>query len=322
MMIKGLLLSLILAGLALGANSTMAQEDTAARADAAKQAVMAFAKELSGVLKAELEKGGPVRAIDVCSETAPAIANRISLEKGWKVTRVGTRVRNPMIGTPDEWEQQVLTEFEERAANGESYKKMSYSELVAEPGGRYFRFMKAIPVQTVCVACHGTAEEIAEPVRAVLSEHYPHDQAVGYRVGELEPPTTWFEARYSIQLSYRRPSLVIWRRVAIDMADGSEKADFRVGYVVTVRQGARLDLRGHVHRLRALQRRLGGRRLVRRPGAAPRRARGGHAAHRHARCAKFGDLAWRGSTTGPGSSRPRRPRSRNRESTRSSTRSW
>ena len=185
MNIKGPLRILLIAGLALGANSAMAQEDTAARADAAKQAVMTFAKELSGALKAELEKGGPASAIGVCSDIAPAIANRISLEKGWKVTRIGTRVRNPMIGTPDAWEQQVLAEFQARAAKGESYKKMSYGEVVAEPGGRYFRFMKAIPVQAVCGACHGKAEHIAEQVRAALSERYPHDQAVDYQVGDL-----------------------------------------------------------------------------------------------------------------------------------------
>lgn len=185
MNIKGLLSSLVLAGLALGTNSTMAKADMAARVDAAKQAVTAFAKELSGALKAELEKGGPVNAIGVCREIAPAIANRISLKKGWKVTRVGTRVRNPMIGTPDAWEQHVLAEFQARAAKGESYKKMSYSEVVAEPDGRYFRFMKAIPLQAVCVVCHGKLEDIAEPVRSALSEHYPHDQAVDYRVGDL-----------------------------------------------------------------------------------------------------------------------------------------
>jgi len=163
----------------------MTQEETAARADAAKQAVMAFAKELSGALKAELDKDGPASAIGVCSDIAPAIANRISLEKGWKVTRIGTRVRNPMIGTPDAWEYQVLDEFQARAALGESYKHMSYSEVVTEPGGRYFRFMKAIPVQGVCLACHGEAEEISEPVRAALSVHYPHDQAVDYQVDDL-----------------------------------------------------------------------------------------------------------------------------------------
>jgi len=182
---KGPLRMSVIAGLALFAGSAMAQEDTAERAEASKQAVMAFAKELSGALKAELEKGGPASAIGVCSEIAPAIANRISLKNGWKVTRVGTRVRNPMIGTPDAWEQQVLAEFQARAEKGESYKKMSYGEVVAEPGGRYFRFMKAIPVQAVCVACHGKVEDIDEQVRVALSAHYPHDQAVDYLAGDL-----------------------------------------------------------------------------------------------------------------------------------------
>jgi hypothetical protein len=62
---------------------------------------------------------------------------------------------------------------------------MGYGEVVAEPSGRYLRFMKAIPVQAVCVACHGKPENIAEQVRVALSEHYPHDQAVDYQVGDL-----------------------------------------------------------------------------------------------------------------------------------------
>jgi hypothetical protein len=182
---RGLIESLLVAGLALGASSVFSQDDLAAREQAAKQTVMSFAKELSGALEAALKKGGPSSAIGVCRDIAPAIANRISLEKGWKVTRVGTRVRNAMIGTPDAWEQQVLADFQARAARGESYKQMSRSEVVEEPGGRYFRFMKPIPVQEVCVGCHGRAADLAEPVRAALTERYPHDKAVNYRVGDL-----------------------------------------------------------------------------------------------------------------------------------------
>ncbi len=182
---RGLTESLLAAWLALGASSAFSQDDLAAREQAAKQTVMSFAKELSGALKAELNKGGPSSAIGVCRDIAPAIASRISLEKGWKVTRVGTRVRNAMIGTPDAWEQQVLADFQARASQGESYKQMSHSEVVEEPGGRYFRFMKPIPVQEVCVACHGSAADLAKPVRATLIERYPHDKAVDYRVGDL-----------------------------------------------------------------------------------------------------------------------------------------
>ncbi len=185
MKLKGPLGTLLAAGLVCGANSASTQEDMPARAEAAKRAVMGFAKELSGALKVELAKGGPPSAIGVCRDIAPAIANRISLEKGWKVTRVGTRVRNAMIGTPDAWEQKVLADFQSRAAKGESYQQMSHSEVIEEPGGRSFRFMKAIPVQKACLACHGSTEDLAEAVRAALATRYPHDRAVDYREGDL-----------------------------------------------------------------------------------------------------------------------------------------
>ena len=155
------------------------------RTQAAKQTVMLFAKELGGTLKAELGKAGLSGAIGVCRDIAPVIANRLSLQNGWKVSRVGTRVRNPMVGTPDAWEQQVLAGFRTRVAQGESYQEMSHSEIVQEPGGRYFRFMKPIPVQEACLACHGNVDDVAEPVRNALAESYPHDQAINYKLGDL-----------------------------------------------------------------------------------------------------------------------------------------
>ena len=170
---------------ALAAGPALAQDDTAARTEAAKQAVMGFAKELGGALKAELDAGGPVQAISVCRDIAPAIANRLSLANGWRVTRVGTRVRNPMLGTPDAWEQQVLQDFQARAEQGESYADMLHTAVVDEPGGRYFRFMKPIPVQALCLNCHGSEQDLSAPVKSALDQYYPHDRAIGYQTGEL-----------------------------------------------------------------------------------------------------------------------------------------
>ena len=171
--------------IALLAFPAFAQDDMAARTEAAKQVVMSFAQELGGALKAELDKGGPAQAISVCRDLAPAVANRLSLENGWKVTRVGTRVRNAMLGTPDAWEQEVLKDFQDRAAQGENYAEMARAEVVEEPGGRYFRFMKPIPVQALCLNCHGGEQDIKAEVKAALAENYPHDQATGYQLGDL-----------------------------------------------------------------------------------------------------------------------------------------
>jgi len=185
----GLLMAatLIAAGVATAVHAASGSGDAEvqARVDAAKAVTGAFIKQLGGTMKAEMKAGGPTAAMKVCRDVAPGIANDISLEKGWKVTRVGTRVRNPMLGLPDVWEQGVLQDFEKRAAQGEKYDAMSYYEIVDEPAGKSLRFMKAIGVAQQCMGCHGSTEQITEPVRAQLDALYPHDRAVGYKPGDL-----------------------------------------------------------------------------------------------------------------------------------------
>jgi hypothetical protein len=57
--------------------------------------------------------------------------------------------------------------------------------VVEEPQGRHFRYMKAIPVQPLCVACHGPAETLSPAVRERLAKEYPHDRATGYSPGQV-----------------------------------------------------------------------------------------------------------------------------------------
>jgi hypothetical protein len=161
-------------------------EDTmAARTGAAQKTAEGFMQELVSALKKEMAVGGPAGAVSVCSDLAPTIAGRISRETGWRVTRVGTRVRNPLLGMPDAWEQKVLLDFEKRAARGEDVDKMGYSEVVNEPSGKFFRYMKAVALKAQCLACHGSEEQIAPQVRTILKERYPHDRAINYKVGDL-----------------------------------------------------------------------------------------------------------------------------------------
>jgi hypothetical protein len=167
------------------AASSSGDADMQARVEAAKAAAGDFLKQLGGAMKREMQAGGPTAAMKVCRDVAPGIANDISLDNGWKVVRVGTRVRNPMLGLPDTWEQRVLQDFQRRAAEGEGFDTMTHYEVVEEPGGRSLRFMKAIGVAPQCLMCHGSTEQIAEPLRVQLQTLYPHDRAVGYRAGDL-----------------------------------------------------------------------------------------------------------------------------------------
>jgi hypothetical protein len=151
----------------------------------AVETTQAFVKKLGGAMKKEMKAGGPVAAVKVCSELAPQITSEISRNTGWKLTRVGTRVRNPMLGLPDSWEQQTLAQFSDRASKGETFDKMAFAEVVEEKDGKYFRFMKAIGVKNQCLACHGDTANMDPAVKKLLNKRYPHDKATGYKAGDL-----------------------------------------------------------------------------------------------------------------------------------------
>ena len=156
-------------------------ENTSAYHQEADRVASALIKELGSALQDQMKTAGPEAAISVCADLAPRIVNRVSKQNGWRVTRVGTRVRNPLLGMPDQWEQGVLADFKLKADAGEPYETMSYSEVVDELDGRYFRYMKALSMKPVCLACHGNPAQIP----GVIREMYPHDKATGYQAGDL-----------------------------------------------------------------------------------------------------------------------------------------
>lgn len=155
------------------------------REEAAHQATETLFQELSGALQSAMRKDGPSAAVAVCRDIAPAINSRLSLENGWRVTRVGTRVRNPLLGTPDAWERDVLNKFARRQQAGEALPEINHAEVTGSGEHRQFRYMRAIGTQPACLACHGSAEQIDGDIKAMLDKHYPHDQATGYKAGEL-----------------------------------------------------------------------------------------------------------------------------------------
>lgn len=176
----------IIAGLLLTfASVSVAGQDLSEYRGEAAAASKRLMEDLSAELMREMQAGGPPEAIAVCSEAAPRIAGELSRQHGWKVTRVGTRVRNPLLGMPDAWEQEVLAQFSQRMEDGETLADMDHAVIITEPDGRYFRYMRAIGVREPCLVCHGPDAAIPEAVRSMLSENYPRDEAVGYQVGDL-----------------------------------------------------------------------------------------------------------------------------------------
>ncbi|MEO5862304.1 MAG: DUF3365 domain-containing protein [Burkholderiales bacterium] len=167
----------------LAALPALAAEDTPLQTS--RTVAISLMQQLGVELKNEISANGPDAAIKVCRNIAPELASQLSIERGWRVTRVSLKTRNPLLGTPDAWEQQALKDFDTRAASDEALDKMEFSESVTEPGGRYFRYMKALPVQPLCLACHGGEEQISASVKATLAQQYPYDRATLYAIGQV-----------------------------------------------------------------------------------------------------------------------------------------
>lgn len=153
--------------------------------DESRAVIGPFMQQLMAENKKAVTEGGPQSAIGVCKDIAPKLAGDISRQHGWKVTRVSSKVRNPVLGTADSWEQKALKKLEKRLAKGEKPETLEIAEVVKEPNGKYFRYMKGVVLQPGCVACHGNADEISPEVKARLAQDYPHDQATGYAAGQL-----------------------------------------------------------------------------------------------------------------------------------------
>jgi cytochrome c551/c552 len=187
----------IAAGLGLTAGSAAAQTDETKTANAdvpqaeikaARGLVKGFASELKGELQAAIKDGGPPHAIGVCQEVAPSIAGEMSEKSGWAVGRTALKVRNPR-NSPSVRERAVLMDFKQRHADGESFKRMESATVIEEGGRRYLHYMKAIPTQEVCLACHGS--NVKEPVRKAIDAQYPADAATGFEQGELRGAFTF-----------------------------------------------------------------------------------------------------------------------------------
>ena len=159
---------------------TLAHADDALLGEARKVA-MSIPPKLLASLQEEISKSGPEGAIPVCKDMAPKMAGKAFQETGWKVKRVSLKVRNEARAIPDEWEKAALEDFDKRAAAGEPPAQLEKGEMV----GYEYRYVKALPVQPLCLGCHGSADQISPAVKSVLAEHYPNDRATGYSAGQI-----------------------------------------------------------------------------------------------------------------------------------------
>ena len=145
-----------------------------------------LAQQLSTELKTELasalSSAGPTGAIAVCRTRAPAIASKLSRESGAGVSRTALRVRNP-ANAPDEMQRAVLEQFAGDLAAGRTEMPLEAAVELNRGGRIERRYMRAIPMDAMCLACHG--QQLAPEVASAIASDYPGDQATGFEPGQL-----------------------------------------------------------------------------------------------------------------------------------------
>ncbi len=161
--------------------ATPAHASDEALFDEARKVATTLPPKLLVALQEEIRKTGAEGAIPVCKDMAPKMAGEISQQTGWKIKRVSLKARNDARAIPDDWEKAALEDFDKRAAAGESPAKLEKGEKI----GNEYRFVKALPVQGLCLGCHGPAEKLKPAVQATLGQHYPNDKATGYSEGQI-----------------------------------------------------------------------------------------------------------------------------------------
>lgn len=152
-------------------------EKTAQASDRVKEAQAALAplkQQLMGALKAALDEGGPVKAIDVCQLKAPEIAATASGAKV-KVGRTSHKLRSAK-NAPREWMKPLLDEYAKGPKAPGSFKTVALPE-----GG--LGYVEPIYVQAMCLRCHGA--ELSPEVASALEARYPDDRATGFHEGDF-----------------------------------------------------------------------------------------------------------------------------------------
>ncbi len=137
-------------------------------------------KTLGKNLKGHMQKGGPIDAAQFCSTSALSITDDISNKYGKEITvkRISLKYRSP-VNKPSASEQVVLDSLESLNANGVELPKFLLQE-----NGATIKYYKPLSINKgVCLKCHGTVNN--PKLKKYLSDTYPEDKAMGYKMGDL-----------------------------------------------------------------------------------------------------------------------------------------
>ena len=136
-------------------------------------------KTLKGKLSAAIKSGGLPNGVTTCNNIAQKLMDSLSLVHNAKIKRTSMKLRNS-TDAPDHQELSMMSEYNKLFNEGEKLKPVvrQYNDSI--------RFYAPIFMEDVCLNCHGViGENIKQENYNVIKKHYPRDEAIEYKLGDL-----------------------------------------------------------------------------------------------------------------------------------------
>ena len=140
------------------------------------EAITALQKRLSGRLFQEIDRAGPLAAVNVCRDEAQTLTAEVARASGIEVGRTSHKLRSHN-NAPRAWMQPHVD-----AAAG---KRADQVAVVVVDLGDRIGLLRPLPTIALCTSCHGAADQMAPDLRQALAAAYPDDQATGFAEGDL-----------------------------------------------------------------------------------------------------------------------------------------
>lgn len=176
------ILSIALFFMGCGEKSTLSEDEVAKYTAEGKMIADSTFKALSTQLKQAMQSGGVEQAAAFCNVVALPLTDSLSRKFDAKIKRTSLKIRNPK-NAPDSMEITMLKIYDQMS-------KMRNPVLVPkilEKGKDDIQFFAPIQIKNeLCLKCHGVlGQTMKEEDYAYIKQHYPNDQATGYKMGEV-----------------------------------------------------------------------------------------------------------------------------------------
>lgn len=150
--------------------------------DVGNKIAKASFESLSGNLKAAASQpgGGIANAIQFCNMNALPLTDSLSKTFNARIKRSSFKLRNS-ANQPDSLEAYMIDLYQQI----EKMKKPMVGKTILANNGDV-RYFAPIKLKSQCLKCHGIiGQDIKAETYAIIKEHYPNDEAVGFYEGQL-----------------------------------------------------------------------------------------------------------------------------------------